>query len=388
MSDDKLRCAIVYRLEGTGPTAVTLAQLDYLKQVTTHGSDEEDLYGGKKANFAKAVARVVGNDPPTGVSKGQKVGGFKVVQSDEHQVVYGADIEGICKCHCCTVLESMKSLYPAVGIMTMMHFRTNVLLFSSYQGYCVITGLKYPNRIAIKFLEELGAEFQSTIGHAEMKKAKENSLTTKKDSKKILQALCKKFESPQSADKTHKVLAQVDKVKEQMQDNISGMMKNQESAESLNEKSAQLSEQASVFKTNAKTLKKAMWWKNMKTTLCLACVCIVVVILISIPIIINVTSMAQTVTWIGGGGQGEAKIVGGDAGEEIATKSGGRRLWSVLFSNVNSEYDDDGADMDYDKGDIRKEINEKENLAPWGVMDDWDNALFADVDQEEIPGIF
>ena len=91
----------------------------------------------------------------------------------------------------------------------------------------MITGLKYPNRIAIKFLEELGAEFQNTIGHAELKKAKENSLTTKKDSKKILQAMCKKFESPQSADKTHKVLAQVDKVKEQMQDNITGMMKNQ-----------------------------------------------------------------------------------------------------------------------------------------------------------------
>jgi hypothetical protein len=106
-SDDKLRCVIVYRLEGAGPTAVTLAQLDYLKQVTTHG-DPEDLYGGKKANFAKAVARVVGNDPPTGVSKGQKVGGFKVVQSDEHQVVYGADLEGICKFIIVCIVEQIR----------------------------------------------------------------------------------------------------------------------------------------------------------------------------------------------------------------------------------------------------------------------------------------
>ncbi|CAB9498912.1 whole genome shotgun sequence [Seminavis robusta] len=284
-SDDKLRCAIVYRLEGAGPTAVTLAQLDYLKEVETHKKDSEgDLYGGKKANFAKAVARVVGNDPPTGVSQGQKVGGFKVVQSDEHQVVYGADLEGIC--------------------------------------YCVITGLKYPNRIAIKFLEELGEEFQKTIGHDALKKAKEDSLTSKKDSKKILQAMCKKFETPASSDKTHKVLAQVDKVKEQMQGNIAGMMKNQESAESLNEKSAQLNEQAAVFKKNSKTLKKTMWWKNMKTTLALGCVLVIVAILLLLPIITNVGSFAAMVT--GGGGETSESdggrrflVFGGDADDEV-----------------------------------------------------------------------
>jgi len=96
-SDNKLRCAVIYRLEGDGPTAVPLAQLDYAKDVETHDSEKEGLYGGKKADFAKAVARVISRDPPSGLSKGVKVGGFKVVQSDEHQVVYGADLEGFCK---------------------------------------------------------------------------------------------------------------------------------------------------------------------------------------------------------------------------------------------------------------------------------------------------
>ena len=152
-------------------------------------------------------------------------------------------------------------------------------------GYCVITGLAYPNRIAIKFLEELGSEFQAKLGK-EAKKAKENSLNNK--SKKFLKPLCEKFESPAGADKTHKVLAQVDKVKAQMQDNISGMLKNQESAESLNEKSSQLAEQANVFKKNSKTLKKTMWWKNMKMTLLLGFVIVVAAVLMILPLVVNI----------------------------------------------------------------------------------------------------
>ena len=92
MSDDKkLRCAVIYRLEGDGPTAIPLAKFD-------HAAAKDASYEGKKkADFAKAVARVIGADPPTGVPKGSKVGGFKVIQSDEHQVVYGADPDGLCK---------------------------------------------------------------------------------------------------------------------------------------------------------------------------------------------------------------------------------------------------------------------------------------------------
>lgn len=41
---------------------------------------------------------VVGNDPPSGVAEEGVLGGFKVVMSDMHQVVYGADSEGLCEC--------------------------------------------------------------------------------------------------------------------------------------------------------------------------------------------------------------------------------------------------------------------------------------------------
>ena len=167
----------------------------------------------------------------------------------------------------------------------------------------------------MKFLEELAEEFMKTVGLAAAQKAKENSLNTK--SKKVLQAMCKKFETPEGGDKTHKVLAAVDGVKAKMQDNISGMLKNQESAESLNEKSAQLAEQANVFKKNSKTLKNTMWWKNIKTTLALGCVVLIVGLLIALPIIANVKGLLDM-----GGGVGSAATGGGGGGGESSGGGG------------------------------------------------------------------
>jgi hypothetical protein len=98
MTDQKLRCALVYRLEA-GKT-VNLAKYDHASQYESHGgaaTDETSLYGGKDKSYAEAVAKVIANDPPAGLSEAGTIGGFKVVQSDQHQVVYGADSEGICK---------------------------------------------------------------------------------------------------------------------------------------------------------------------------------------------------------------------------------------------------------------------------------------------------
>jgi hypothetical protein len=96
MADQKLRCALVYRLEA-GNT-INLAKYDHASQYETHGgSDEAALYGGKDKSYAEAVAKVISNDPPSGLSEAGTIGGFKVVQSDQHQVVYGADSDGICK---------------------------------------------------------------------------------------------------------------------------------------------------------------------------------------------------------------------------------------------------------------------------------------------------
>ena len=181
----------------------------------------------------------------------------------------------------------------------------------------MITGLGYSNRVAMKFLEELAAEFMTTIGLETAQKAKENSLNHK--AKKVLQAMCKKFETPEGGDKAHKVLGAVDKVKGQMANNIAGMLKNQESAESLNEKSAQLNEQAGVFKKNAKVLKQKMWYQNMKMWLALICVILIAGVLILLPLFLNLKGVWDTgaaVASVAGGSDEKSGVGMGTSGDD------------------------------------------------------------------------
>ena len=96
MSDNKLRCALVYRIE-SGGNAVCVAKYDHAGQYETHGGADSSLYGGRDKSYAEAVGGVISNDPPSGLSQGSTLGGFKVVQSDQHQIVYGADTNGLCK---------------------------------------------------------------------------------------------------------------------------------------------------------------------------------------------------------------------------------------------------------------------------------------------------
>mmetsp|Transcript_22283 Transcript_22283/g.52459 ORF Transcript_22283/g.52459 Transcript_22283/m.52459 type:complete len:251 (-) Transcript_22283:3977-4729(-) len=243
MSDTKLRCALVFRLEGGGK-AVCVAKYDHVGQYETHGGADSSLYGSKDKSYAEAVSGVVSGDPPSGLSQSGTLGGFKVVQSDQHQVVYGADTDGLC---CAT-----------------------------------ITGTGYPSRVAIGMLQELYKDFSEKYGDA-AKTAAENSLSKK--SKVVLQEACKKYEDSSGVDKTSKILGQVDAVKGKMQDNIASMLKNTEKAEDMAAKSEQLNEQASVFKKRSTDLKKQMQWKNLKMTLILAGVVLIVVAVIVGPLI-------------------------------------------------------------------------------------------------------
>jgi len=250
MSDNKLRCALFYRIENGG-NAVCIAKYDHAGQYETHGGAESSLYGGRDKSYAEAVGGVVSNDPPSGLAQNATLGGFKVVQSDQHQIVYGADIDGLC---CAT-----------------------------------ITGTQYPSRVAIAMLQDAYSDFSSKFGDA-AKTAAENSLSKK--AKSILQNVCKKYEDPSSVDKTQKILGQVDAVKGQMQDNIASMLKNTEKAEDMAAKSEQLNEQASVFKKRSTDLKKQMQWKNLKMTLILGGIILVIVLAITVPLVMKAKKLA------------------------------------------------------------------------------------------------
>jgi len=124
MTDNKLRCVVVLRIEGKSEAGsdpfgndddgmdltdlsiatsnkaevTVLAKHDHASQYeSSGGAGSGSLYGGRDKDYAEAVSAVISSDPPAGVSEGGSIGGFKVVQSESHQVVYGSDAEGICK---------------------------------------------------------------------------------------------------------------------------------------------------------------------------------------------------------------------------------------------------------------------------------------------------
>jgi Synaptobrevin len=150
-------------------------------------------------------------------------------------------------------------------------------------GFAVITGLGYPSRVAIQMLQELYKEFMNKYG-AEAKTVTADNALSKK-SKKVLQDSCTKYDDLSKVDKSSALLGKVDEVKSTMQDNIAGMLKNTEAAESLAEKSDQLNEQASVFKKKSTDLRKQMQWKNLKMTLLLGGIIIIILIAVLVPII-------------------------------------------------------------------------------------------------------
>ena len=285
MADQKLRCALIFRLTA-GRDAMMLAKFDHAGQYESHGgATNESLYGGRDKSFADAVSAVINNDPPSALTESGTLGGFKVVQSDQHQVVYGADGDGVCKFQRKTrtaMLPLSLSLCVCVCVCVYHDSSIFILLCCHLVGLAVITGLAYPSRIAIQMLQELYSNVMSKFS-SEVASASENALTRK--AKNMLSDACAKYDDLSKVDKASSLLGKVDVVKTQMQSNISDMLKNTEKAESLAEKSDQLNEQASVFKKKSTDLRKQMAWKNLKMTLLLGGIVVVILIVILAPLI-------------------------------------------------------------------------------------------------------
>lgn len=195
----------------------------------------------------KAEEMVITNDPP-GSGEDGSIGGFKVVQSNIHQVIYGADSEGLC--------------------------------------IAVVTGLRYPSRVATQMLVELHKEYKAQFGQM-VASAEKNSLSGK--SKSLLSRICKKYSDLDKVDKASAIIGKIDGVKVQMQDNIASMLNNMEKTESISNQADQLNEQATVFKIKSKDLKKQMRCKNLKITIALVVLVIIILVVVLFPVIKNAT---------------------------------------------------------------------------------------------------
>lgn len=229
-SEIKIACALVFRLRGKNATC--LAKYEHVTQWDT--------------KFAETFAAVIRKKPPGTGSDHGVIGGFKAVVVDMNQFVYGADREGLC-----------------VG---------------------VITGQRYPSRIAHKLIIEIHDDFLSKY-HTMIPTIKPNGLT--KRSKSMLYSVCKKYEDFKNVDKAKALIEKVDGVKGQMAQNIQGMLDNTAKAQDIADESDRLNEEAQVFKKNTTELKKQMWWKDKQMTIILGCVILLILLYFTIPFLIR-----------------------------------------------------------------------------------------------------
>ena len=255
MADDKLRSALVYRVEPSLASVTLLANYDFSSDYEAHegATSVGTLYDGRGKGYSDAVGLVISNDPPGMMGEVQTIGGFKVVQSDTHQVVYGGDSDGLC--------------------------------------LAIVTGLRYPSRVATQMITELYSEYKQQYGN-EAKTAQAKTLTRK--SKSILTKYCQKYSAPQSVDRTSKLLGKVESVKSQMQDNIASMLTNMEKTDVISNQASHMEEQASVFKKKGNELRQQMRCKNMKMTAILVGLVVGILLVIIVPLITKAGKAASS----------------------------------------------------------------------------------------------
>jgi len=143
--------------------------------------------------------------------------------------------------------------------------------------YMCMTEQTFNRSMAFSFLEDIKKRFTSAYG-SRGKTAL--SMAMNAEFSHVLQRQMEFFSSNPSADKLVQATKQVDEVKQAMQSNIEQVIERGEKIDLLVDKTEGLQESSTTFKHQAVSLKRALWWKNVKLSLIIAACCIAVVLLI------------------------------------------------------------------------------------------------------------
>jgi hypothetical protein len=127
--------------------------------------------------------------------------------------------------------------------------------------FVLMTKQDYPQRYAADCLNEVDRTFTAKC-EEKVNTAKRGGLSS--NCKQLFEKICSKYDNVNSVSKLHSVMASVDAVKLQMEQNIQDALANTASLEDIENKAEELKDQSIIFKSNAKQLKDKMWWKNLK----------------------------------------------------------------------------------------------------------------------------
>jgi len=129
--------------------------------------------------------------------------------------------------------------------------------------YLCVTDQSYPGRLAFAYLERIQNETRgkNTGFDAILRKEAE-------------------FFSNSQPDKVQKVMGQIAEVKEIMTENIEAVLKRGEKLEDLMVKTERMNDSAYKFRNQSRSLKRAMWWQNVKLWIIIIAVILAVIFFI------------------------------------------------------------------------------------------------------------
>eukprot|EP00696_Hemimastix_kukwesjijk_P013726 gnl/Hemi2/2736_TR960_c0_g1_i1.p1 gnl/Hemi2/2736_TR960_c0_g1~~gnl/Hemi2/2736_TR960_c0_g1_i1.p1 ORF type:complete len:219 (+),score=71.04 gnl/Hemi2/2736_TR960_c0_g1_i1:143-799(+) len=142
--------------------------------------------------------------------------------------------------------------------------------------YMCMADDEFGRRVPFVFLDDIKNRFRATYGD---KGKTAIAYAMNEDFSKIMQKQMEYYSSSPDADNLRKVRGEIDEVKKVMMLNIEKILDRGEKLELLVDKTDQLSQNAFKMKMHSTQLRKAMCWKNVKTTV-LLCLLVTAVILV------------------------------------------------------------------------------------------------------------
>jgi len=135
------------------------------------------------------------------------------------------------------------------------------------EGICLMSvglrmGKEVPERIITKMLCDLSIAVRNTIGEDKLIEATSGSLSN--SLKKPMMELKETYKNPMETDKVTEVQEQIEITKVKMHENIHTMMENLTTLEELQVQAQSMSVQAEEFCKVSGTLKRQVWFRNLK----------------------------------------------------------------------------------------------------------------------------
>jgi len=143
--------------------------------------------------------------------------------------------------------------------------------------YLCMTEQSFSRSLAFAFLEDIKQRFGSSYGNT---KRTAGSMAMNAEFSHVLQRQMDFYSNNPNADKLKQTSDQVEEVKALMTNNIEQVLERGDKIELLVDKTEGLYNNATTFKHQATSLKRALLWKNIKLTLIIVAVLIAVVLLI------------------------------------------------------------------------------------------------------------